>query len=55
MQKMVCDLCGKEIPNYVFDKNHAIAGYGYHTDLFFDKDLCNDCMDRLKNYIKLFK
>jgi hypothetical protein len=52
MTKRICDLCKKEETNGdTFRKLAIVAFVGYNLplDLMTDKDLCNQCFDKILN------
>ena len=57
MQKITCNMCGKEFDDWDMQEDfsiHGCIGYGSKFDgLYLRLDLCCDCMDNLIRSCKI--
>lgn len=55
MRKVFCDICGKEIKNPDEEGGSVSIYDNEHDDTIIDYDLCNECIEKVKEILQNLK
>ena len=56
MKVVKCDICDKEMTNYIFDRDSETQYYvliNKYAGMEHETDICNECMHKLIDFVKM--